>query len=53
MLQEDPQLKPGQIRRRLQQSARDLGPAGRDEVFGHGLLLPPSPCARVIPAGAN
>ena len=29
---------PDQIRRALQDTARDLGPAGRDDEYGHGLI---------------
>ncbi|RCW87140.1 S8 family serine peptidase [Paracoccus lutimaris] len=44
MLQKEPGLTPAQVRARLQASTRDLGPAGHDEVFGHGLILPVNPC---------
>ncbi len=50
MLQENPDLTPGEVRARLHRSARDLGRAGHDEVFGHGLLLPVNPCATLRPA---
>ena len=50
MLQENPDMTPAQIRARLQGSARDLGQAGPDEVFGHGLLLPVNPCGGARPA---
>lgn len=44
MLQKEPGLTPAQVRARLQAATRDLGRAGHDEVFGHGLILPPDPC---------
>ncbi len=44
MLQKDPGLTPAEVRARLQASARDLGRAGHDEVFGYGLILPRNPC---------
>ena len=44
MLQKEPGLTPAQVRTRLQTATRDLGRAGHDEVFGHGLILPPDPC---------
>ena len=44
MLQKEPGLTPAQVRARLQAATRDLGPKGPDEVFGHGLVLPPDPC---------
>ncbi|MBK44773.1 MAG: protease [Roseovarius sp.] len=37
-LQHDPMLTPGEIRARLTASARDLGPDGPDETYGHGVL---------------
>ena len=34
-----------EVRRHLLAGARDLGPAGRDDVFGAGLATAPPPCA--------
>lgn len=44
LLQSDAGLTPAQLRDRLQQGARDLGRAGPDEVFGHGLVMPAATC---------
>ncbi|WJS86606.1 S8 family serine peptidase [Paracoccus sp. TOH] len=49
LLQAEPELTPAEVRRRLQSSARDLGKAGPDEVFGHGLVRPDDPCAATRP----
>lgn len=38
MLERDPDLTPGELRSRLQQAARDLGPTGFDIEFGAGLI---------------
>lgn len=40
MLQEDSTMSPADARRMLDQSAQDLGPAGRDAQFGAGLIDP-------------
>lgn len=59
ILQHEPGLSPAEVRRRLNGSARDLGSAGRDEIFGHGLVIPPNPCAGrgsapvIVPASGN
>lgn len=45
MLQRQPDLTPAQVRERIVRNARDLGDAGRDHVFGQGLLTPPQGCA--------
>ncbi|MEF9603296.1 S8 family serine peptidase, partial [Paracoccus sp. PXZ] len=45
LMQREPGLTPAEVRARLLSSARDLGKAGHDEVFGHGLLSPPDPCS--------
>ena len=37
-LQHDPTLSPDAVRARLIREAADLGPNGRDDVYGHGLL---------------
>ncbi len=44
LMQKEPGLTPAEVRARLQSSARDLGKAGHDEVFGHGLVSPLDPC---------
>ncbi|MFG6083290.1 S8 family serine peptidase [Paracoccus litorisediminis] len=44
LLQSEPQLTAAQVRVRLQQGARDLGKAGPDDVFGHGLVRPAPAC---------
>ncbi|MDT1062236.1 S8 family serine peptidase [Paracoccus sp. CPCC 101403] len=49
LLQAEPQLTASQVRARLQLGARDLGKAGLDEVFGHGLVRPIPACT--TPAG--
>jgi hypothetical protein len=36
LLQMRPGLSPAELRRLLQETARDLGPPGRDDQFGHG-----------------
>ncbi len=41
--QANPQFGPEDIQEYLQQNASDIGPAGRDNLFGHGLLRLPSP----------
>ena len=48
MLQRQPELTPAEVRDRVVADARDLGDAGRDHVFGQGLLTPPQDC-RVAP----
>lgn len=45
ILQQEPGLRPAQLRDRLRADARDLGDAGPDAVFGHGLLAPGLTCA--------
>jgi len=40
ILQSEPGLAAAEVRSRLQQDARDLGKAGQDEIFGHGLIQP-------------
>lgn len=45
----DPSLGPAQIRARLRDTADDLGPPGRDEKFGSGLLN----CIKSSPTGAT
>jgi subtilisin family serine protease len=37
-LQHDPMLSPDAVRARLIRRAADLGPEGRDDIYGHGLL---------------
>lgn len=49
LLQQEPGLTIAQLRERLRQSARDLGEAGPDEVFGHGLVRPANPCPGPAP----
>ena len=44
LLQSEAGLTPAQTRARLQGAARDLGKAGPDEVFGHGLVQPAGGC---------
>lgn len=38
MLQRDPRLSPDQLRHTLMETAKDLGPRGRDNQFGAGLV---------------
>ena len=38
LLQRDPRLTPDKVRRILQETAKDLGPKGRDKEFGAGLV---------------
>lgn len=40
MLAVNPGLAPAQVRRILQETAIDLGPPGRDDTFGYGLVNP-------------
>ncbi len=42
--QRDPSLTAAQLRDRLRQGARDLGPDGPDAIFGAGLIAPPPAC---------
>lgn len=49
LLQQEPDLTPAQIRQRLLATAQDLGDAGQDSVFGHGLVRPVAHCQ---PAGS-
>lgn len=42
--QRDPSLSAAQLRDMLRNAARDLGPDGRDAIFGAGLIAPPPPC---------
>lgn len=44
LLASDPDMSPADLRERLQRDARDLGKAGPDEVFGHGLVTPVPAC---------
>ncbi|MDO5529081.1 MAG: S8 family serine peptidase [Paracoccus sp. (in: a-proteobacteria)] len=44
VLQQRPGLLPAELRAELTGQARDLGSAGRDDVFGSGLLSVPDPC---------
>lgn len=37
-LQANPQLSASALRQRLQATARDLGPAGKDNVYGYGMV---------------
>jgi hypothetical protein len=37
LLERNPALKPGEVRATLMKTARDLGPAGRDDLFGAGV----------------
>lgn len=40
LLQAEPGLTAAEVKARLQEGARDLGKAGRDEVYGYGLIQP-------------
>ncbi|PHQ70486.1 MAG: hypothetical protein COB97_04800 [Paracoccus sp.] len=44
MLQADPTIGNGRLRKRLLEGARDLGAKGRDPIFGAGLVMPPATC---------
>ncbi|MBK4214978.1 S8 family serine peptidase [Paracoccus caeni] len=46
ILQAQPDLEIGELRKLLSENARDLGEAGRDDIFGQGLLTPPEVCGR-------
>jgi subtilisin family serine protease len=50
LLQQNPKLSPHDLRTYMEQTARDLGPAGRDPEFGFGLLDICSALARVNPS---
>lgn len=55
-LQREPMLTPAQLRERLLADATDLGPEGRDEIYGSGLLDLHGNCpgeARLTPAAAR
>lgn len=43
-LEGNPGLAPADLRRLLTERASDLGEAGRDDVYGHGLVTIPPPC---------
>ncbi|MGF1625549.1 MAG: S8 family serine peptidase [Alphaproteobacteria bacterium] len=53
VLQEAPGLTPERVLDVLSATARDLGAAGRDEIYGHGLLSLTGLCqtAKPLPAG--
>lgn len=51
LLQRDPQMTPDQVRQALLSQASDLGPAGRDEIFGYGLVGAPADCTAPQQAG--
>jgi subtilisin family serine protease len=38
LIQRDGKLTPDKLRRLLEKSAKDLGPSGRDHMFGYGLV---------------
>ena len=42
--QRDPSLSAADLGDMLRDAARDLGPKGRDAIFGDGLIAPPPPC---------
>ena len=42
--QRDPSMTAADLRDRLRDAARDLGPDGRDAIFGAGLIAAPPPC---------
>ena len=42
--QRDPSMTAADLRDRLRNAARDLGPDGRDAIFGAGLIAAPPPC---------
>ncbi|SEN49216.1 Subtilase family protein [Paracoccus alcaliphilus] len=44
LLSRDPELTAQDIARRLSEATRDLGAEGRDEVYGHGLLMADELC---------
>jgi minor extracellular protease Epr len=45
ILEAEPTLTPAEVDARLKASARDLGDAGSDAVFGAGLIQMPTPCS--------
>ena len=49
LLSRDPTLSPAAIADRLRSTARDLGAAGPDEVFGAGLLATATLCTAPLP----
>lgn len=51
LLQRQPDLQVGDLRKLLSEGARDLGDQGHDAVFGQGLLTPPPVCAVPGPGG--
>ena len=55
-LQHDPTLTPDALRARLIREAADLGPDGRDDIYGHGLLDLGGTCPGTVsptPVSAN
>ena len=44
LLQQDASLTPAEVRQRLSANARDLGDAGRDVIYGQGLISAPQGC---------
>jgi subtilisin family serine protease len=47
MLERDPSLTPADVKRILETTATDLGPKGRDNQFGWGLVNPEKALAAV------
>lgn len=45
-----PTSGPGEVARTLQDTARDLGPAGRDDAYGHGLVQTDAAVAAAVAA---
>ena len=48
-LQHDPTLTPDAVRARLIRQVADLGPEGRDDIYGHGLLDLGGACPGPVP----
>jgi hypothetical protein len=53
VLAANPSFTPDQVRGRIEQTADDLGAAGRDPHFGAGLVDPANAARVALPAGGN
>lgn len=49
----NPTFTPAQVRKRLERTADDLGPAGRDPEYGAGLVDPANAAKVALPTGGN
>lgn len=49
----NPSFTPEQVRRRIERTADDLGPAGRDQEYGVGLVDPANAARVALPSGGK